>query len=60
VKKNPRKFRLFVDTVRGPWFSVGVHLDFQAPKIDIHFWWWIISVGWLYMSDAAEHSMEPT
>lgn len=47
----PRNFRINIETVKGPWVSLGVHLDFQAPKIDIHFGWWIISIGWLYMSD---------
>ena len=39
-------FRLgSIVTIRGPWFSLGIHVDFQHRYVDIHFIWWIISVG---------------
>lgn len=59
-KDNPRRFMVFVETIAGPWFSLGFHIDFQAPKIDIHFIWWILSIGWLYMTDGepALHTKE--
>lgn len=34
-----------IETVRGPWVSMGIHIDFQRWYIDIHFIWWIITVG---------------
>ncbi len=39
-----------VDTIRGPWFSFGFHFDLQRRYIDIHFIWWIITVGQDYYS----------
>ena len=42
-------FRYFsVDTVAGPWFSLGFHVDFQHRYIDLHFIWWIITIGSSY------------
>lgn len=32
-------------TVRGPWVSLGIHVDFQRWFINIHFIWWIITIG---------------
>lgn len=39
---------LIIDTVVGPWFSLGFHIDFKRPYIDIHFWWLIITIGNYY------------
>lgn len=39
---------LIVDTLAGPWFSLGFHLDFKRPYLDIHFLWWIITIGNYY------------
>lgn len=39
---------IYVSQVKGPWFSLGFHLDFHKPLIDIHFIWWIITIGKLY------------
>lgn len=30
---------------RGPWFSLGFHVDFQRWYVDLHVWWWIITIG---------------
>lgn len=32
-------------TVKGPWVSFGIHVDFQRWFIDIHLIWWIITIG---------------
>lgn len=37
-----------IHTIRGPWFSLGFHVDFQAPCVDIHFIWWIVTIGRSY------------
>ena len=29
----------------GPWFSLGIHVDFKHWHFDIHFLWWIIVLG---------------
>lgn len=43
------KFKwLLIDTIAGPWFSLGFHIDFQRPYLDIHFIWWIITIGNYY------------
>lgn len=43
---NRLKFKwLLIDTIAGPWFSLGFHIDFQRPCLDIHFIWWIITIG---------------
>lgn len=34
-----------IETVRGPWFSLGVHVDFQKRYIDLHIIWWIVTIG---------------
>lgn len=34
-----------IRTIRGPWFSLGVHVDFKHRHVDIHFIWWVIVVG---------------
>lgn len=28
-----------------PWFSLGFHIDVEKKYIDIHFIWWIITIG---------------
>lgn len=35
---------IHVDTIAGPWFSLGLHVDFQHRYIDVHFIWWIITL----------------
>lgn len=32
-------------TVRGPWLSLGIHIDFQKRYLDIHLVWWIVTIG---------------
>lgn len=39
---------LIIDTIAGPWFSLGFHIDLKRPYIDIHFIWWIITIGNYY------------
>lgn len=34
-----------VQVYRGPYFSLGLHIDFRKPYMDVHFWWVIASVG---------------
>lgn len=34
-----------IDEIRGPWFSLGLHIDLQKRYIDIHFIWWVITIG---------------
>lgn len=41
LKESSMKIR----TIRGPWFSLGVHVDFKHRHVDIHFIWWVIVVG---------------
>lgn len=43
-----RHWGLRIDDCSGPWVSLGVHLDFQAPLVDLHVVWWLISFGRLY------------
>ncbi len=35
----------YASTCRGPWASIGVHVDFAGPFVDVHIGWWIISIG---------------
>jgi hypothetical protein len=35
----------YITTTRGPWFSFGIHVDFKHKYIDVHFIWWIVTVG---------------
>lgn len=34
-----------VSTIKGPWFSLGFHVDLQKRYIDLHILWWIITIG---------------
>lgn len=34
-----------IDFVPGWWVSLGLHLDFKHARLDIHFLWWIITIG---------------
>lgn len=34
-----------IQEIKGPWISIGVHIDFQRPHIHIHFLWWIVTIG---------------
>jgi hypothetical protein len=36
---------LKVYTIRGPWASLGIHIDLQHRHIDLHILWWIIVLG---------------
>ena len=29
----------------GRYFSLGIHVDFYKPYVDLHFLWFILSVG---------------
>ncbi len=33
------------EMVKGPWFSMGFHIDFSKRYIDLHLLWWIITIG---------------
>ena len=37
--------KLNVDEIKGPWFSLGFHIDFQHRYVDLHILWWIITIG---------------
>lgn len=43
---------LVIDTIAGPWFSLGLHIDFQRPYLDIHFIWWVFTIGKPYEYEA--------
>lgn len=34
-----------VDTLFGPWLSLGLHIDFKHRHVDLHFLWWTIVIG---------------
>lgn len=34
-----------IRTIKGWWFSLGIHIDLKHRHIDIHFIWWIIVLG---------------
>lgn len=34
-----------IHTVAGPWFSIGIHIDFKHRHVDFHFLWWVIVIG---------------
>lgn len=44
---NTRILGVFVhvDETRGAWFSLGMHADIKHRSIDVHFIWWIITIG---------------
>lgn len=37
-----------VETVRGPWVSLGLHVDWQAPHVTLYAGWWVVTFGRLY------------
>ena len=37
--------------IKGPWFSLGFHIDFQRRYIDLHVIWWIVTIGQDYYDD---------
>ena len=43
-----------VTEVRGPWFSLGIHVDVQRWFIEIHFIWWIVTIGRDYYDGRSE------
>lgn len=43
-----RRWGIRLDTTAGPWLSLGIHLDFRAPLVDLHLPWLIVSVGRVY------------
>jgi hypothetical protein len=47
IKNDNRSF-FRMHQEKGPWVSLGIHLDFQRWFVDIHFGWWIITVGYDY------------
>ncbi len=36
---------LKVESIKGPWFSLGFHVDLQRPYVDLHILWWVITIG---------------
>lgn len=34
-----------ISQTRGPWFSLGIHVDFQGRFIDLHIGWLIVTIG---------------
>ena len=34
-----------VDQTLGWWFSLGFHIDLQHRSVDLHIFWWIITIG---------------
>ena len=42
---NTKIVPISYSTIKGPWFSFGFHIDFQKRYIDLHIWWWIITIG---------------
>ena len=45
------KFRIHIEKCIGPWFSLGLHIDLRNLYFDVHFFWWIVSIGNLYWMD---------
>lgn len=46
VESRPLMTKMIkVQTVKGPWLSLGIHVDFQRPHVDLHILWWIITIG---------------
>jgi hypothetical protein len=43
--------------IRGPWFSLGFHIDLQKRYVDLHIWWWIITIGTDYYLGSQERYM---
>ncbi len=44
-KRTRRSWRMTMNAVPGPWISLGIHVDLQAPCVDLHIGWWILTVG---------------
>lgn len=42
---NKHGLGLRVNTIRGWWVSLGLHLDFKHKHIDLYFLWWVFIVG---------------
>ena len=42
---NTKIVPISYSTIKGPWFSLGFHIDFQRRYIDLHICWWIITIG---------------
>jgi hypothetical protein len=34
-----------IRTIAGKWFSLGIHVDFQHHRVEIHFIWWVLIIG---------------
>src|SRR5690606_25715073 len=43
--ETPPVKRFRVETIRGPWFSLGIHVDLQKRYVDLHILWWVVSIG---------------
>lgn len=41
-----------VDSMKGRWFSLGFHVDWQKRYVDFHVWWWIVTIGRDYVFEA--------
>lgn len=53
------RFPLKIESVKGPWFSLGFHVDLQRLYIDLHILWWIITIGCDYQ-DCELNGRTPT
>lgn len=34
-----------INTIKGPWMSLGIHIDFKHRHVDLHIIWWVIVIG---------------
>ena len=48
-----------IDSCPGPWLSLGVHIDWQAPHVTLHIGWWQVTIGRLYEHRAGVGYREP-
>ena len=57
---NTKIVPISYSTIKGPWFSFGFHIDLQKRYIDLHIWWWIITIGtdyyWTTLRDKSNES----
>ena len=37
--------KMKIRIIRGPWVSLGIHLDFLHKHIDVHLLWWVFVIG---------------
>lgn len=43
--KNELRKIIKIRAIKGPWFSIGLHVDFKHGHVDLHFIWWVIVIG---------------